>query len=133
MEASESPYPKDGFRLAAHDFRRVVKRLAERDTDDAAFHLQQAVEKYLKGYLLARGWRLKRIHDIEALLSDAIRYDAGLERYRALCQQVAGYYLIERYPIFEEGLSIREVRKAYEQTKKLVRDLQVRSSTPRRS
>nr|HID13949.1 HEPN domain-containing protein [Anaerolineae bacterium] len=34
---------------AAGDFRRVPKRLEEDDIADAAFHLQQALEKYLKG------------------------------------------------------------------------------------
>ncbi len=128
MEGSESQYPKEWFRIAAKDLQRAARRLAERDTDDAAFHLQQAIEKYLKGYLLSHGWTLRRIHDVEALLSDAVRYDARLERYRALCQQVAGYYIIERYPTFEEGPSIAEVRHAYGNARELVRDLQGRGA-----
>ena len=118
---TESPYPQDWFRIAAKDFKRVATRLAEDDSEDAAFRLQQALEKYLKGYLLSKGWALKRIHDVESLLSEAIRYDAGLEGYRELCQQVAGYYLVERYPMFEEGPSLAEVRSAYAQAKELVR------------
>ena len=33
-----------------------------------AFHLQQTIEKYLKGYLLNLGWQLRRIHDLEIML-----------------------------------------------------------------
>lgn len=33
-----------------------------------AFHLQQAVEKYLKGFLVSTGWPLRRIHDLEVLI-----------------------------------------------------------------
>lgn len=118
---TESHYPHDWLLIAAKDLQRVAKRLAERDIDDAAFRLQQAVEKFLKGYLLAQGWKLRRIHDIEALLTDATRYDPGLERYRTLCQQATGYYLIERYPTFEEGPSLEEVRAAYAEARTLAR------------
>ncbi len=130
-EATESSYPNDWYRIAAKDLVRAGKRLAEGDIDDAAFRLQQAIEKYLKGYLLSRGWKLRRIHDIEALLSDAIKHEAKLERYRKVCQRLAGYYVIERYPTFEEGPSLSEVRAAYAQAKKLVRELVVVSKDKR--
>lgn len=130
MARGESPYPKDWFRIATKDFQRVAKRLAERDAGDAAFHLQQAIEKFLKGYLLSRGWKLKRIRDVEALLSEATRYEGRLERFRTLCQRVAGYYLIERYPTFKEGPSCAEVRSAYEHAQALVRHLRASGSTP---
>lgn len=83
----ESLYPQDWMRTADADFRRVSKRLAEGDIEDAAFHLQQAMEKYLKGFLLSKGWKLKKIHDLEALLDDAVRYLQALEPFRLLVQQ----------------------------------------------
>lgn len=126
---AESQYPHDWFRIAAKDFARVARRLAEGDADDAAFRLQQALEKSLKGYLLARGWRLKRIHDIDAPLTDAVRYNPRLERYRPLCQQVAGYYIIERYPTFEEGPLLNEVRGAYRMARALLRQRQPHTRT----
>ena len=121
---AESRYPGDWFLIAEKDLARVRKRLAEGDTDDAAFRLQQAIEKGLKGYLLAHGWELKRVHDVEALLSEAVRHSRALERYRLLCQRVAGYYLVERYPMFEEGPSMAEVRVAYTQARRLLKELQ---------
>jgi len=130
---AESQYPHDWFRIAAKDFARVAKRLAEGDADDAAFHLQQAIEKSLKGYLLARGWKLKRIHDVEALLTDAVRYDRKLEQYRSLCQQVAGYYIIERYPTFEEGPLLDEVRDAHGRARALIRHLPPRRAAGKRT
>jgi len=117
---TESSYPQDWFRIAAEDLRRVRRRLEEGDIDDAAFRLQQAIEKYLKGYLLRRGWPLQRIHDVEALLSEAIRHDRKLEAYRPLCRQVANYYLIERYPFIEEGPGREEVQEAYRAARALV-------------
>lgn len=131
MPVGESLYPQDWFRIAAQDLERVRKRLAEKDVEDAAFRLQQAIEKFLKGYLLSKGWRLKRVHDVEALLSDAVRYDRRLERYRILCQQVAGYYLVERYPTFEEGPSSVDVWRAYTRTRGMVRYLQAHATKGR--
>lgn len=101
------------------------------DVDDAAFHLQQALEKYLKGFLLSQGWPLKKIHDLEALLDDAVSYDRQLEDFRPLVQQVTGYYLIERYPTVEEGPTKAEVRSAYQQAQRLVQRLRL-AGRPRR-
>ena len=52
----ESLLPKDWFAKAAQDMKRVDALLAINDDEGAGFHLQQAAEKYLKGYLLGRGW-----------------------------------------------------------------------------
>ena len=120
--SEESSYPLDWLNKAAGDLKRVKARLEEGDIEDAAFHLQQAIEKALKGFLLSRGWKLKKIHDLEALLDDAVRYDTFLERYRHLMQQVTGYYLTERYPTFDlgnEGLLQDEVAKGYQGAKRL--------------
>lgn len=66
--------------------------------DMAAFHLQQAVEKYLKAYLLNQGWRLKRTHNLEALLQEAISFDSDLEVFAAVCKKINPWYLAGRYP-----------------------------------
>mgnify|MGYP001564353806 FL=1 len=132
MPVSESHYPDDWFFIAIKDLERVAKRLQEHDVDDAAFRLQQAIEKCLKGYLLSQGWQLKRTHDVEVLLDAAVRYDHGLERYRPLCRQVTGYYIIERYPTFEEGPSISEVRKAYRRAQGFARRVQALAGETRR-
>jgi HEPN domain-containing protein len=99
MRPEESGYPADWLRIAERDLSRVVRCLRDDDPEAAGFFLQQALEKFLKAYLLSLGWRLRRVHDLEALLDDAADYDVDLERFRPLCQQVTGYYLMERYPL----------------------------------
>lgn len=64
-----------------------------------AFHLQQAVEKYLKGFLLASGWSLRRIHDLEVLLQEAIARDADFAAFLPACQRITEYYIETRYPM----------------------------------
>jgi HEPN domain-containing protein len=117
----ESTYPADWIQIAADDFRRVPRRLAEGDASDAAFHLQQALEKYLKGFLLSRGWKLERIHDLRALLEEAAKHEPSLKKFRRLCAEVTAYYVQERYPFFGAKPDSEEVKTNFEQARELVK------------
>jgi HEPN domain-containing protein len=64
-----------------------------------AFHIQQAVEKYLKGFLISTGWPLRRIHDLEILAQEAIARDADFAPFLAPCQRITEYYIETRYPL----------------------------------
>ena len=99
MALEESVYPRDWLRIAERDLQRVGRCLRDHDSEAAGFFLQQALEKFLKAYLLSNGWSLRRIHDLEALLDDAVDVDPSLEEFRAVCQRITGYYMIERYPL----------------------------------
>ncbi len=105
MQSNESSYPNDWLRIAEKDWKRVEMLLKEGDPELAGFCLQQAVEKFLKAFLLSKGWQLRRIHNLDALLEDAIKYDPSLETYRSACQKITAFYVVERYP-FAEGSQI---------------------------
>lgn len=64
-----------------------------------AFHIQQTIEKYLKGYLLSVGDPLRRIHDLEVLLRDAIAHDMSFAPFLSDCQRITEYYIEARYPV----------------------------------
>ena len=64
-----------------------------------AFLLQQTVEKYLKGYLLSQAWSLRRIHDLEILIQEAISRDIDFAPFLSTCQQITEYYIESRYPV----------------------------------
>ncbi|MBI3753140.1 MAG: HEPN domain-containing protein, partial [Deltaproteobacteria bacterium] len=49
MKDRESLLPKDWFHKGDIDIRRAEILLENDDAGGAAFHLQQAIEKYLKG------------------------------------------------------------------------------------
>ena len=49
--------------------------LVEDALDIAAFHLQQAIEKYLKAFLTLHGQVLRKSHDVSALLLGCIAVD----------------------------------------------------------
>ena len=99
-------------------------------TEDAAFHLQQAVEKFLKGFLISNGWKLRKIHDLEALLDDATQLSPRFEKYRKLCQEVTGYYLTERYPALGQPPPAKEIRSGYRKAKELARWVHKHMGTP---
>jgi HEPN domain-containing protein len=124
MPREESLYPADWLRIAEKDLGRVEHLLDVHDPEAAGFFLQQAVEKFFKAFLLSRGWELERIHDLEVLLNEALAYDPSLESFRAICQKVTGFYLLERYPfIVEAGLTEDDVRNSLKQVKGLIERL----------
>ena len=124
MPREESLYPADWIRIAERDLRRVERLLDDQDPEGAGFHLQQAVEKFLKAFLLSKGWKLQRIHNLEALLTSASAYDPSMESFREACQRITDFYLVERYPlIIEAGLTEEDVRNAFHQVSGLVEKL----------
>lgn len=121
MPHEESLYPADWVRIAEKDLRRVDRLLDKHDPELAGFCLQQAVEKFLKAFLLSKGWRLRRIHNLDALLDDAITYDASLEEFRSACQKISAFYFVERYPfLVETGITEQDVRASFEEVTDLV-------------
>lgn len=124
MPHEESLYPTDWIRIAEKDLKRVDRLLDQHDPELAGFCLQQAVEKFLKAFLLSQGWRLRHIHDLGALLDDAIPYDASLEEFRHVCQKINAFYFVERYPfVVETGITGEDVRTSLEQVKGLIKKL----------
>ena len=124
MPLEESLYPADWLRIAEKDLERVSYMLDVQDAEAAGFFLQQAIEKLLKAFLLSRGWKLKRIHDLEALLNAALTYDASIEQFRLACQKITGFYFVERYPfVTETGLTDDDVRNSLKSVEGLIEKL----------
>jgi HEPN domain-containing protein len=123
-KARESFQPEDWHKKGARDVRRSEILLENDDPEGAAFHLQQALEKYLKGYLIEKGWKLERTHDLEELLDHAVDHDAQLEIFRPLCQEVTEYYIEERYPfLVSSTLTVDEIRAKLSHAKEFIEKL----------
>jgi HEPN domain-containing protein len=117
----DSPYVADWLRVARQDWHRIHVMLAEGDGEAAGLFLQQAVEKYLKAFLLNHGWKLKRIHTLHSLLDDGIAFEPGLTPFRPVCERISGFYLAERYPsLGGEALEAEEVRRELPSAKELI-------------
>ena len=126
MPPEESLYPADWLRLAERDWQRVGRLLDGHDPQLAGFCLQQAVEKFLKAFLLSQGWQLRRIHNLDTLLDDAITYDASLEYSRSVCQKITAFYFVERYPFVTETGIEEDVHSSLEQVQELIEKLRTK-------
>ena len=103
------------------------------DPEGAGFHLQQALEKFLKAFLLSQGWQLRRVHNLDTLLDDALTFDTSLEEYREVCQKITGYYFLERYPVaMDISLTVEEVRPSRDQVGSLIERLVAATKSPNR-
>ncbi len=119
MQDEESRLPQGWFKKGEADIRTVEILLTHGgDLEIAVSHLQQALEKYLKGYLFSKGWQLQRIHDLAILLDEAVKFKTELEQFRDFLEEVTAYYFQSRYPFQTKGPKKEEVEKALSQTKK---------------
>ena len=96
--SQNSLYIEDWKEIARRDWERIKRNLRDGDAEAAGFFFQQALEKYLKAFLLEKGWELRKTHSLSALLDYAIEHSSELEAFRSLCERVTDYYFIERYP-----------------------------------
>lgn len=95
--------------------------LGQQDPSAAGFFLQQALEKYLKAYLIAQGWGLRKTHELDRLLDACLDYTPALDRFRPLCERVSTYYVVERYPgVVGTGPDADEVRRDLENAASLI-------------
>lgn len=125
MTKPEAGYPADWFRIGARDLDRARRLLDDDDYPGAAFNIQQSVEKYLKGWLITRGWRLRRVHDVEVLLNDAVEHNSGLEEFREQCRKITQYYFEDRYPnIVASELTRDEVAESLAAAERLISRIQ---------
>lgn len=121
MKKKDSLYPPDWIRVAKKDWQRMKRMFEDEDAEATGYFLQQSLEKYLKAFLLQRGWKLKKIHTLYTLLDEVVKYAPELEVFRGLCERTSGYYLTERYPsLIEEKLSCQEIQKDIQEAEKFI-------------
>ena len=76
----------------------AAKILLKRIPELSAYHSQQAVEKYLKAYLVCRGKDFPKTHNIYFLLEMCIELDEDFENLRDLGVEKLTKYAFVRYP-----------------------------------
>ena len=109
--ARRSPLVEEWFAKAREDLQAAaILAGREKLAGIAAFHLQQAAEKGLKGYLIHHGWTLVRTHDVEALLNEAATHDRRLSRFLKGAITLSGVYISERYPSPAIGARLSQAR-----------------------
>lgn len=62
------------------------------------FMCQGSAEKYLKAFLIWKGWELKKIHDLSKLLDFCNKYDDSFRKLFPECELLNEYITEARYP-----------------------------------
>jgi HEPN domain-containing protein len=125
MSEKESSLPEDWFEKGNEDKQAVEILLKHGGSISVSSYLvQQMLEKYMKGFLLSKNWRLKRTHDLEELLDKMVEYDLSFEEFRELSQEATAFYFFERYPFFGSELSREEVERIYNRSLELIRKIE---------
>ena len=76
--------------------------------------LHEAVERYLKGYLISRRWRLVRTHNLIDLISAATDFDASFEIFVELAEELTEQFFLQHYP----GNDLTDVGKNYSELRR---------------
>jgi HEPN domain-containing protein len=86
---------------AEGDFNAGLREVRARKApnyDDACFHAQQCIEKYLKARLIEAGVAFPRTHDLEELHDLILPYAPLWEAFRSRVLDLTSYAVAFRYP-----------------------------------
>jgi HEPN domain-containing protein len=103
---------KEWFEMAKKDIRSA-EILYEHDGDNGivCFHCQQAIEKYLKGFLIYATGELQEGHNLVRLCKKAMAYNKALGEFIKDMAFVNTYYIETRYPAEDPLLVSKEDAK----------------------
>lgn len=106
---------------AEKDLRSAEHELSFPDavTETVCFHSQQAVEKYVKAYLVFLGIFFTKTHEIGELITKCENKDKEISILKDEADKLTDYAIEVRYP--EEPLepSLEEAKEAFEIAKKV--------------
>ena len=91
--------------------------------DNACFHCQQAIEKYLKAYLIYNTTEIERTHNINYLLIECAKHDSAFNEIDV--KDISAFAVSIRYPDTVVMPDISEVKEYYQMAltvKKIVTD-----------
>ena len=120
MQPNNKTNYKEWFDMGKRDLEDAELLLDEGRLENAAILLQQSLEKYLKGFLIKKGWELKKTHNLSLLLADAMKYSPQLRNFENICKKAGAYYFEDRYPGFRKEPNISELKSEFNHAKELI-------------
>jgi HEPN domain-containing protein len=90
----------------------VLLKEAFEDYENAGFHAQQSVEKFIKAFLISRQIEFPKTHDITLLRQLVARVDQELAKKLAIADSLTPYGVEFRYPGDLPSVSRDEGEKA---------------------
>ena len=112
--------PDDWFLLARDKLAAADDVFAARGATYAGVELlHEAVERFLKGYLIAKGWRLERTHYLDVLIEEAATHDSRFEPFMDLAEDLTQQFFAQHYP----GSDLADVGANYTELRTRITDL----------
>lgn len=123
MKKADSTNYKDWIEKGNHDFEDAKRLLGSGGyADTICFLCQQAVEKYLKGYLVFKKVKPRAIHALEDLANECAELDISFFNIADECLFLSGYYIETRYPpLVSIEYTKKEALKAVEAAKDILK------------
>lgn len=91
--------PQDWLFLAEERLRAADALFAhERATLSGVELLQESVERFLKAFLLSRGWTLRKVHDLSFLLDECAAREARFGDFHDLAESLTEQFWAQHYP-----------------------------------
>ena len=122
--------PRTWVAKAENDLLNIRNNLAAEHVpwDTVCFHAQQMAEKMLKAFLVWRGQRVGRTHDLVALPAEAVASGGPLEILESDCRLLTPYAVMLRYPgaadepSEEDGrAAVAAAERAYQQLRAVIK------------
>jgi HEPN domain-containing protein len=112
---------REWMHKAEHDLGMAELALGNRPeyTDSICFHCQQAVEKYLKAYLVFLDIRFERKHNLGYLLDLINEKEQVPEENYDLVENLEDYAVEVRYPDDWTEISLEEAQDAFAMAKQI--------------
>ena len=88
-------------------------------TETACFHCQQAVEKYLKAYLVFLGISFTKTHEIGELVTKCEDKDSEISVLKEEADELTDYAVVVRYPDDWFVPDLEEAKGAFEIANKI--------------
>ena len=89
----------------------LLKEMRPQHREIICYHCEQAVEKYLKGFLSFKDQIPPKIHDLIHLCHLCMEYEAGFSSLLMSCSYLTDFSVLPRYPK-EMDISDANVEKA---------------------
>lgn len=117
--------PQDWILLAEERLQSADALVQSRGVCYSAIELlQESLERYLKGFLISRNWKLERIHDLNRLLDLCQDHSTEFSRFAPLAQSLTEQFWAQHYPgddLSEIGDDYHELRRQAEELIHLIK------------
>lgn len=112
--------PKDWILLAEERLESADALVQSRGVCYSAIELlQESLERYLKGFLISKNWKLERIHDLNRLLDLCLDHHSEFSKYAPLAQSLTEQFWAQHYP----GDDLSEIGEDYPELRRDAQDL----------